>query len=221
MDDADYEDLLERRDVRRKKEKKRHHKSAKDRDESAKESFKKMKEELDELRKKENERSRELDELKKMIGEKEIQSSQSEFELGFDKNVYLSKGFIESAQWIQNCLAKRMVEKMNEDSNKEKFSKLVVAKNSSTNIGYRACARFNRSEVCDLGKWHLSHKPDGLWTTHGMQRRRDCLDKQSGTNQTRRNELRLHVCTLCLEALGAAMNHCLLDCPWILKKNWS
>jgi hypothetical protein len=59
-----------------------------------------MKEEIDELRRKEEERSRELealkDEIKKNVA---VQSAiEVEYALGFDKNVYLSKGFIESAQ---------------------------------------------------------------------------------------------------------------------------
>ncbi len=223
MDGVSNDELFERRDIRKKKDKKRQHKSSRSKDDSSKESFKKMKEELDELRKREIERSKELDDLKKKIEEKELsqQSSETEYELGFDKNVYLSKGFIESAQWVQNTLAKAMIEKMNEEHNQEKFQTLIIAKRSSTNLGYRACARYNRNEECNIGKWHLTHKPDGMWTTQGLQRQRDLQQDHRGGANPRKNELRLHVCTLCLEALGAAMGHRVLDCPWILKKNWS
>jgi len=114
-----------------------------------------------------------------------------------------------------------MIEKMNEEPNQEKFQTLIIAKKSSTNLGYRACARYNRNEECNIGKWHLTHKPDGMWTTQGLQRQRDLQQDHRGGSNPRKNELRLHVCTLCLEALGAAMGHRVLDCPWILKKNWS
>lgn len=229
MDDDSNEDLFERRDVRKKKDKKRQHKSSKMREETNRDNFKRMKDELDELKKRELERTKELDELKKKILDKEMsqQSMEDEYEFGFDKNAYLSKGFIESAQWVQNTLAKQMLEKMNEAEYKEKFSALLLSKNVSTHLGYRACARFNRNEECNLGKWHMTHKLDGVWTTHGINRHRGHQHDQSGQSgqfgsvqHNRRNEIRLHVCTLCLEAFGAAFGHRVPECPWILKKNW-
>lgn len=114
-----------------------------------------------------------------------------------------------------------MMEKMKDEPYVGRFETLAIAKKSSNNLGYRACARYNRNEECNLGKWHLTHKPDGMWTTHGLQRQMDARDPSTRPSMTRRNELRLHVCTLCLEALGAAMGHRVLDCPWILKKNWT
>lgn len=224
MEEDNYRELFGRKDSRKKKDKskKRQHKS-KERDDPTKDSFKKMKEELDELRKKENERSKEIEELKKMIDEKELsqQIYETEYEFGFDKNEYLSKGFIESAQWVQNCLSKLMLEKMNEEKNKLRFANFVIAKNSSKNNGYRACARYNRNEECNLGNWHLTHRPEGLWTAHGMQRQSGQQGYHPRQAQIKKNELRLHVCTLCLEALGTAVGHRVLDCPWLLKKNWS
>jgi len=226
MDDDSNEELFERRDVRKKKEKKRQHKSSKTREDSNRDDFKRMKDELDELKKRELERTREIDELKKKILDKEMshQSNEVEYEFGFDKNAYLSKGFIESAQWVQNTLAKQMLEKMNETEYKVKFSTLILSKNVSTNLGYRACARYNRDEECKLGKWHMTHKIDGVWTSNGINRHRGLQHDQSGQSgsvqHSRRNEIRLHVCTLCLEAFGAAFGHRVTECPWILKKNW-
>ena len=234
MDEDSNEDLFDRKELRKKKDKKRQHKTTREKEECTKESFKKMKEEIDELRKKETERARELEELKKKIEEKEMtpKTKEVEYTLGFDKIAYLRKGFIESAQWIKNTLAKTMIEKMNEEKNQERFATFMTAKKSSAYLGYRACARYNRGEECSLGKWHLTHKPDGIWTTRGLARRQDSESAQSGStlhrdgldkndHQMKRNELRLHVCTLCLEALGSAVGHRVLDCPWILKKNWS
>jgi len=168
MDENSSEELFAKRDTRKKKEKKRHHKSSRDKGENTKESFKKMKEELDELRRIETERSKELEFLKKKIEEKEMEkpigqaTKKIEYALGFDKNVYLSKGFIESAQWIKNVVAKQMTEAMNGEENKTRFEAMMISKKSSTYLGYRACARFNRNEECNLGKWHLTHKPEGL-----------------------------------------------------------
>lgn len=70
MDGDSNDELFERKDIRKKKEKKRQHKSSRDKDDATKDSVKKMKEELAELRKREVERSKELADLKKLIGEK-------------------------------------------------------------------------------------------------------------------------------------------------------
>jgi hypothetical protein len=158
MDENSSEELFAKKDSRRKKEKKRQHKSAKNKDESTKESFKKMKDELDELRRNEIERSKELEVLKKKIEEKEKEKTPNpvaekpDYALGFDVDLYLSKGFIESAIWIKNAIAKQMIAKMNEDENKLRFDTLMLSRKSSTYLGYRACARFNRNEECNLGK---------------------------------------------------------------------
>lgn len=229
--EAKEELLFGKKDVRSKKEKKRQHRSTKDKEECTRESFKKMKEEIDELRRKETERAKELEELKQKIVEKETTTTkpqeQEEFALGFDKGIYLSKGFIESAQWINNVLAKSMNEKMSSNENKERFEVLRMAKRASRHLGIRACARFNRGEECSLGKWHTTHqahpyRQDALWTKRGENLRlQNNGDRQQERHtEQKKNEIRLHVCTLCLDALGTANGHSVLECPWILKKNW-
>jgi hypothetical protein len=60
----------------------------------------------------------------------------------------LSKGFIESAQWIKNVLAKSLIENMNADVNKKKFETFMMSKKESSHLGVRTCARFNRGEEC-------------------------------------------------------------------------
>lgn len=230
VDDDSNDDLFERKELRKKKEKKRQHKQ-RDKDDCTKESFKKMKEEIDELRRKETERAKELEQLKKKIEEKESESPKKEKEkeveyaIGFDKQTYLGKGFIESAQWIRNTLAKNMNAKMLDDKNKEKFEALITAKRASTYLGVRACARFNRGEECSGGKWHTTNKIEAIWTKHSNNYLDTQPDHQSSRNRNgdltqKRNELRLHICTLCLDALGSANGHSVLNCPWILKKNW-
>ncbi len=235
----DEDDLFDKRDLRRKKEKKRQHKVIKEREDCTRESFKKMKEEIDDLRKKEIERAKELEELKKMIEQKERDTDESpkkqteevEYALEFDKNTYLSKGFIESAIWIKNVLAKNLMKKIENEKECQRFATIMMSKKASAYLGYRACARFNRGEECNLGKWHLTHKPDGLWTKQHQREhslpRTDYNDNEGGRRHrpadcvSKKNELRLHICTLCLEAFGSALGHNVLNCPWILKKNWT
>jgi hypothetical protein len=183
-----------------------------------------MKEEIDELRKKELERSKELEALKVKIEKSEAERMQTalEYTLGFDKNVYLSKGFIESAQWIKNVLAKNMNDKMNEERHRERFETLIISKKPSSHLGIRACARYNCGEECNLGKWHATQKNEPNWSSKSNQFRplRNSEDRGELRQDPspKRNELRLHICTLCLEAIGSANGHSVLECPWIMKK---
>ncbi len=229
--DEDFENLFERKEVRKKKDKKRSHKQTSEKEEFAKESFKRMREEIEELRKRENDRTKELDELKKKIEDQQNQPSdmsKKEYALDFDADAYLAKGFIESAKWIKDVIAKNMTEKMLIGRNKARFEAFVVARHVSKYLGVRTCAHYNRGEPCNQGKWHSTHvntRPEALWTRHNARNQDEGASTSQQTNRSDprndlRNDLRLHSCTLCLEALGAAFGHGMLDCPWILKKNW-
>ena len=228
MDDDSNDELFDRKELRKKKDKKRQHKH-RDKEDCTKESFKKMKEEIDELRRKETERAIELDLLRKKIEEREPETPKKEKEkekkidyaLEFDREAYLNKGFIESAQWIRNTLAKNMNEKMRDEKNRERFEVLLTTKKTSSFLGIRACARFNRGELCNGGKWHTTQKIEAIWTKNNNIHHEHPKDRTVEQAQTqKRSELRLHVCTLCLDALGTANGHSVLECPWILKKNW-
>jgi len=229
-----------RRNGRRKKEKRRHkrlEKEEKEMDEYNKESFKKMKQEIEELRKKEHERERELAYLKNRIEAKEKEKeSATSLEIKyideFNKDEYLNKGFIESAKWLKNVVAVELTDKIQDEKFKIKFESMAMAKKASIHLGMRTCARFNRGEECNLGRWHMTHKdtlepirPKQLWTRHHQQQQfgqgpsRNYETSNVETN-SRRNEIRLHACTLCLDTFGAAFGHSVLNCPWILKKNW-
>ncbi len=237
MDDVE-EDLFDKRDLRKKKEKKRAHKT-RDMEDCTRESFKKMKDEIDELRKRETDRSKELEDLKRKIdeqGKKSEIDKEPEFALGFDRDEYLKKGFIESAKWIKETISKNMNEKMNDEMNRVRFEVLLTSKKTSTHIGIRTCARYNRGEFCPFGKWHSTHKPDTAWPhsstgerpktyrDHNQERDRTAeVNQQPPSIQDRlgkRNEIRIHSCTLCMETFGSAIGHSVLNCPWILKKNW-
>ncbi len=236
MDESSNDELFTRKDIRKKKEKKRSHKASKEKekDEYSRDSFKKMKQEIDELRKKETERAKEFEELKQQILNKECLSSnkkieENEYALGFNRDDYLAKGFIESAQWIKTEIAKNMREEIEKEENHERFKALLVNKKASTHMGMRTCARFNRGDLCEMGKWHPTYKTDNIWSyndarqliNQGSSRPAQFADGMSQETKHRRNEIRLHACTLCLEATMAINGHSLLNCPWILKKNWT
>ena len=224
LDDDSNEDLFDKKELRKRKDKKRQHKQ-REKEECTRESFKKMKDEIDELRRKETERAKELEQLKKKIDKRNEEMTDKETEkeieyaLGFNKDTYLSKGFIESAQWIRNTLAKSMIEKMLDEQNRERFEVLVTSKKASAYLGVRACARFNRGEECSSGKWHTTQKIEAIWTKNGTNHP-ERLANRNVEQAQKRNELRLHICTLCLDALGSANGHSVLNCPWILIKNW-
>ncbi len=235
MDESSNDEIFARRDFRKKKEKKRSHKNTKEKEkeECTREGFKKMKQEIDELRKKEAERAEELEKLKQQIEQsgsmkQEKEKEKFEFALGYNEDEYLNKGFIESAQWIKNVIAKNMSEKILQDQHKMKFLATSISKKASTHMGIRTCARYNRGEICNLGKWHATHKSNSLWSCNDARQRinkgssqENIQDLQQPEQHGRRNELRLHACTLCLEALMSINGHSVLNCPWIQKKNWS
>ncbi len=157
----------------------------------------------------------EMEKLQNKIDELERTEEKKKFALKFDPKEYLKKGFIESAIWIKNSLAVNMQEKMK--SHEPKWSTLILKQSSE--IG-TPCVTFNRGEQCLLGIWHTAPKK-----THITNR----LGRRIGSNehtssriglQSAREELRIHCCSLCHKALGLAANHSVLDCPWIIEKNW-
>jgi len=215
MEDIEDE-IFNRKDTRKRKDKKRNHKQTRDMAECTKESFKKMKE-------------RKIDEQSRNSIHHE---TGPEYALQFSKDTYLEKGFIESAKWIKDVVAKNMLEKMNEEQSKKRFEVLLTSKKSSTFLGIRTCARYNRGEQCNFGKWHSTHKPqpEGQQLNHEdtylAHRQRKMLHTEETPTSIherlgRRNEMRLHSCTLCMEVFGSANGHSVLRCPWILKKNWT
>lgn len=227
MEDDDIEDLFDKKDIRSKRDKKRVHKQSKDKGELAKESFKRMKEEIDEMRKREADRQKELDDLRKKIEEQTNQqhrqtsrNAEPEFALEFNREMYLKKGFIESAKWIKETLAKNMLEKMNDEKNKSRFEAMIIAKKKCAYLGARACARYNRGEECMQGRWHTSTKHEPTRDRGGQPHLGEGPSQHPRVQRVKKEELRIHACTLCLEVFGAAFGHSVLDCPWIMKKNW-
>ncbi len=185
---------------KKKKGKKRSKKDCDKHDDEAKSKFAKLQEEMDEMRKT----------IKKLTSAKDVKPTKQstnkiKYALKFDPEEYLSLGFIASANWIAEEIAKNMRERMmKSDGRWEAFKKM-------RNLEMRSmvpCVTFNRGEGCRLGSWHTTLKKMSS-TEHDISRR-----------TLTREELRVHCCTLCLKALGVICTHSVIDCPWILEENW-
>lgn len=181
-------------------------KSSKEKETKEQKAVDRMKHEMEEMKKK-------IDELTKLTEQTETKKEENDFALGFDKNEYLEMGFINSAIWITNVVAANMKERMKE--NEERWKILQQLKPAFT--AGTPCATFNRGEPCNLGKWHSAPRK-----LHIKARLAEPFSHQprSLAIQSSREELRIHACTLCMKALGIASGHPVLDCPWILEKNW-
>jgi hypothetical protein len=216
MENEERRDFLREKDGRGKKDKKRRRKdrdektSTRKSDKEEKETVKQLKDEMDKMRKT----------IEKLTADKETTSpvaAPAKYALDFNPHEYLARGFIESANWVKETLALNMRERMNAvEGQWDIFKKITPPEMRSL----RPCVAFNRGEGCRLGIWHTVCKK-----VHVTQR----LDEPShsrrmvtyhGGNQSDREELRVHCCSLCLKALGSLCMHNVLDCPWILEENW-
>ena len=119
------------------------------------------------------------------------------FALGFIPSVVLAKSHVELLKWVADVLAINMKKRMEVHSNHFKVIETVTGIEA---VGTRTCPTYNRIEFCAL-KWHHTTK--------------------TGRTGRARSELRIHCCTLCLEALGIICGHPLLKCPWILEDTWN
>jgi hypothetical protein len=202
VDEIERQELLEMKDSRGKKDRKRLKKEIKEKEAYSRENFKKMKEEIDDLCRKVEEQAN-----------SKSPDRNDAYALGFNKEKYLNMGFIESAKWVRTFLARKMNEKMTEKEFEPRFKCLTISKATSKYIGMRTCARFNRGEECMRGRWHPTHLEPTPW--HANRQQEDGDRQQPGL----RKDLRVHACTLCLETLGSINGHSILNCPWILEKN--
>lgn len=118
------------------------------------------------------------------------------FALGFVPSVVLAKSHLELLKWVSDVLSIKMKEKMGTHRN---HFKVIESVSGVESVGIRTCPVYNRIEFCTL-KWHHRTKI----TKSGRPRA----------------DLRLHCCTLCMEALGIICGHPLLQCPWIYEETW-
>lgn len=118
------------------------------------------------------------------------------FALGFIPSIVLAKSNVELLKWVAEVLSISMKRRM--EVHRDHFKVITTVKGCEA-IGARTCPIYNRIEHCSL-KWHQMIKT----TKTGRQR----------------TELRIHCCTLCLEAMGIICGHPLLKCPWIYEDTW-
>jgi hypothetical protein len=141
---------------------------------------------------------REVEEWKRKAEQMEMDKKLNNRALGFSVEKYMELSYIEAAKWIANDVTQAFKARMDEQKEKFYWTKLVRGKYS---MGARTCARFNRGEYCSNGKWHTIQRP-------------------STDREEPEKELRLHGCTLCLEALGIWSVHPVVDCQWLFEKTW-
>jgi len=117
------------------------------------------------------------------------------YALGYDPVEFNKLKFTESLQWVTVNLVVNMKQEM---ENFPEYFRIVKLIGNVSEIGNRACAGFNRGSSCHK-KWHTFYRQCG---NRGVE------------------ELRLHCCALCMEALGVLSGHPVIDCPWIRAVTW-
>lgn len=142
---------------------------------------------------------REVEEWKSKAEQMEMDKQMNKNALGFTLEKYMGLSYIEAAKWIAIEVKQAFKARMEEQPEMFYWTKLVRGKYS---MGARTCARFNRGEYCNNGKWHTFDK------------------KKAEDLEEPEKELRLHGCTLCLEALGIWSVHPVVDCWWIQERTW-
>jgi hypothetical protein len=118
------------------------------------------------------------------------------YALGYDPVEFNKLKFTESLQWVLINLVVNMKQEM---ENFPEYFKIFEQIGDVAEIGNKACAGFNRGSSCHK-KWHSYFRQS---ENRGVE------------------ELRLHCCVLCMEALGILSGHPVIDCPWIKATTWN
>ena len=119
------------------------------------------------------------------------------YALGFDPGEFIKMKFTESLQWVTSTLTPKMRDEM---AKYPEYFRIIHLIGNISDVGNKTCAGYNRGSPCRT-KWHTYNRPTGAY---------------SGVD-----ELRLHCCVLCMEALGIISGHPLVECPWINQATWS
>ncbi len=117
------------------------------------------------------------------------------YALGFDPVEFNKLKFTESLQWVTTNIVVNMKQEM---ENHPEYFRFVREIGNIVDIGNKACAGYNRGSSCHK-KWHSYFRQ---------------------TNYRGVEELRLHCCALCMEALGLLSGHPIINCPWIKAITW-
>jgi len=119
------------------------------------------------------------------------------YALGFDPVEFNKLKYTESLQWVTTYLVVNMKQEM---ENYPVYFRCIKEVGNVAEIGNKACAGYNRGASCRK-KWHVFMRHTG---------------RGGGGSE----ELRLHCCALCMEAMGVLCGHPLIDCPWIKMSTW-
>lgn len=119
------------------------------------------------------------------------------YALDFDPGVFIKMKFTESLRWVTATLSPKMKERM---SKFPEYFRMVQLIGNTDDVAGKACAGYNRGSPC-RAKWHTYSRHQNTYM--GVE------------------ELRLHCCALCLDALQIISGHPLVECPWINESTWS
>jgi len=147
---------------------------------------------------------KEVEVLREEMSEIRKADGNHESALGFDLFDYLAMDDTESSIWITDQLAKTLKEKISE---KKAFFEPLEMVRGCQSVEAEACTRYNRGENCS-SHWHFVTKLENPASSLSC-------------NMLTGEELRLHCCVLCLEALDVISGHPLVQCPWVRKETWN
>jgi len=156
-------------------------------------------EERDELRETQLALKKVTEEMEKMRQDMLVLKNRGvvRYALGFDPVEFNKLKFTESLQWVTTTLAVAMKQEM---ENFPEYFRPLKAIGGLSEVNSKACAGYNKGIPCRQ-KWHVFNRQTGSY--RGVE------------------ELRIHCCILCMEALGVICGHPVVNCPWIKEATWS
>jgi hypothetical protein len=153
----------------------------------------------------------EMQELREEMEKMKRLASKNAFALEFNVEKYKQMCFIDSAVYAAKDLKEAMKSRMKKSMGYFEPYHLV---RGCKQVNAKTCARYNQGAPC-YEQWHFNQK---------LERRTDQSTSEAAMTPKKRwsnhEELRLHCCVLCLEALEIICGHPLIRCPWIREQTW-
>ena len=158
-------------------------------------------------------KDKEMQELKDEMEKMKRYAANNAFAFEFNVERYKQMCFIDSAVYAAKDLKAAMKDRMKKSLGYFEPYQLV---RGCKQVNAKTCARYNQGAPC-YDQWHvnqkLERKPEQSTSAEAQM-----APKKRWTNQ---EELRLHCCVLCLEALEIICGHPLVRCPWIKEQTWT
>ena len=158
-------------------------------------------------------KSREMQELKDEMDKMKSLAAKNAFAFDFNVEQYKQMCFIDSAVYAAKVLKVAMKERMMK--NKSFFEPFQLVRGCKQ-VNAKTCARFNQGSNC-YDQWHvnqkLERKPEQSTSADAQ-----LTPKKRWSHQ---EDLRLHCCVLCMEALEIISGHPLVRCPWVREVTWT